>query len=117
MRIPTTAEAINALYQIVIVSAQDLTPVTERGSEAPKLVEGKPVYRIEATIIDRESGKPVNDITIKTFSKPQLPSGFFEAQLQGRVLVTPWVSSSGNFHRVALSIVADSIVPTQRGEK
>lgn len=117
MRIPTTSEAINSMFQIVIVSAQDLTPVTERGSEAPRLVDGKPVYRIEATIIDRESGKPVNDITIKTFSKPQLPSGFFEARLDGRVLVTPWVSSQGNFHRVALSIVADSIVPAQRSEK
>lgn len=117
MRIPTTAEAINALYQIVIVTAQDTSPVTERGSETPKLVDGRPVYRIEATIIDRESGKPVNDVTIKTFSKPQLPSGFFEARLDGRVLVTPWVSSSGNFHRVALSIVAESIVPARGGEK
>ena len=117
MRIPTTAEAINALYQIVIVTAQDTTPVLERGSETPKLVDGKPVYRIEATIIDRESGKPVNDITIKTFSKPQLPQGFFEARLQGQCLVTPWVSSSGSFHKIALSIVADAIVPAPRGEK
>lgn len=117
MRIPTTAEAINAMYQIVIVTAQDTTPVLERGSESPKLIEGKPVYRISATIIDRESGKPVNDITIKTFSKPQLPSGFFEAQLQGRVLVTPWVSSQGNFHRIALSIIAESIIPVPRGDK
>ena len=117
MRIPTTAEAINAMYQIVIVSAQDTTPVTERGSETPKLVEGKPVYRISATIIERENGKPVTDISIKTFAKPQLPQGFFEARLQGNVLVTPWVSSQGNFHRVALSIVADSIVPAPRGDK
>ena len=117
MRIPTTSEAINSMYQFVIVSAQDPNPVTERGSEEPKLIEGKPVYRITATVIDRETGKPVNDVSIKVFSKPQLPSGFFEARLDGRVLVTPWVSSSGNFHRVALSIVADSIVPAQRSEK
>lgn len=117
MRIPTTAEAINAMYQIVIVTAQDMTPVMERGSESPKLVEGKPVYRISATIIDRESGKPVTDISIKTFAKPQLPQGFFEARLQGNVLVTPWVSSSGSFHKIALSIVADSIVPVPRGDK
>ena len=117
MRIPTTAEAINAMYQIVIVTAQETTPVLERGSESPKLVEGKPVYRISATIIDRESGKPVNDVSIKVFSKPQLPQGFFEAQLQGRVLVTPWVSSQGNFHRIALSLIADSIIPVPRGDK
>ena len=117
MRIPTTSEAINSMFQIVIVTAQDTSPVTERGSETPKMVDGKPVYRISATIIDRETGKPVNDISIKVFSKPQLPQGFFEARLQGQVLVTPWVSSQGNFHRVALSIVADSIVPAQRSEK
>ena len=116
MRIPTTAEAINALYQIVIVTAQDTTPVLERGSETPKLVDGRPVYRISATIIDRETGKPVNDVSIKVFSKPQLPQGFFEARLQGQCLVTPWVSSSGSFHKIALSIVADSIVPA-RGDK
>ena len=117
MRIPTTAEAINAMYQIVIVTAQDTTPVLERGSESPKLIEGKPVYRISATIIDRETGKPVNDVSIKTFTQPQLPQGFFEARLQGQVLVTPWVSSSGSFHRIALSIVADSIVPVRGGDK
>ena len=116
MRIPTTAEAINSMYQVVIVSAQDTTPVTERGSETPKLVDGRPVYRISATIIDRETGKPVTDVSIKTFTKPQLPQGFFEARLQGQCLVTPWVSSSGSFHKIALSIVADSIVPA-RGDK
>lgn len=113
MRIPTTAEAINAMYQIVIVTAQETTPVLERGSETPKMVDGKPVYRISATIIDRETGKPVNDISIKVFSKPQLPQGFFEARLQGQCLVTPWVSSSGSFHKIALSIVADAIVPAR----
>lgn len=117
MRIPTTAEAINALYQIVIVSAQDPNPVTERGSEEPKLVNGKPVYRITATVIERETGKPVNDVSIKVFSQPQLPTGFFEARLQGSCLVTPWVSSSGSFHRIALSIVADAIVPVRGGDK
>lgn len=116
MRIPTTAEAINSMYQVVIVSVQDTTPVTERGSETPKLVDGRPVYRISATIIDRETGKPVTDVSIKTFTKPQLPQGFFEARLQGQCLVTPWVSSSGSFHKIALSIVADSIVPA-RGDK
>lgn len=116
MRIPTTAEAINAMYQIVIVTAQDTTPVLERGSETPKLVDNKPVYRISATIIDRETGKPVTDVSIKTFTQPNLPSGFFEARLQGQCLVTPWVSSSGSFHKIALSIVADSIVPA-RGDK
>ena len=117
MRIPTTAEAINSMFQIVIVSAQDTEPVTERGSEAPKLVDNKPVYRIEATIVDRESGKPVNDISLKVFTKPQLPTGFFEAKLTGQVIVTPWVSSSSNFHKVALSIVADAIVPANGGVK
>ena len=117
MRIPTSSEAINALYQIVIVTAQDMSPVLERGSENPKLVDGKPVYRISATIIDRETGRPVNDVSIKVFTKPQLPSGFFEARLQGQVLVTPWVSSSGSFHKIALSLIADSIVPAPRGEK
>ena len=116
MRIPTTAESINAMYQIVIVTAQDTTPVLERGSESPKMVDGKPVYRISATIIDRETGKPVSDVSIKTFTQPNLPSGFFEARLQGQCLVTPWVSSSGSFHKIALSIVADSIVPA-RGDK
>ncbi len=113
MRIPTSSEAINAMYQVVIVTAQDTAPVLERGSENPKLVDGKPVYRISATIIDRETGKPVNDVSIKTFTKPNLPSGFFEARLQGQCLVTPWVSSSGSFHRIALSIVADAIVPAR----
>lgn len=117
MRIPTTAEAINAMYQIVIVTAQDTTPVLERGSESPKLVDGKPVYRIQATIIDRESGKPVTDVSLKVFTQPQLPQGFFEARLQGQVLVTPWVSSSGSFHKIALSLVADSIVPVRGGDK
>lgn len=116
MRIPTTAEAINEMFQIIIVTAQDTAPVTERGSENPKLIDGKRVWRIEATIIDRETGKVVNDVSLKTFAQPQLPGGFFEARLQGRVLVTPWVSSSGSFHRIALSIVADSIVPV-RGDK
>lgn len=113
MRIPTSSEAINAMYQVVIVTAQDTAPVLERGSENPKLVDGKPVYRISATIIDRETGKPVSDVSIKTFTKPNLPSGFFEARLQGQCLVTPWVSSSGSFHRIALSIVADAIVPAR----
>ena len=117
MRIPTTAEAINHLFQIIIVTAQETTPILERGSEDFKLVEGKPVYRIEATIIDRETGRTVNDVTIKTFAQPQLPGGFFEARLQGSCLVTPWVSSSGSFHRIALSIVADSITPVRGGDK
>lgn len=117
MRIPTSSEAINAMYQVVIVTAQDTTPVLERGSESFKLVDGKPVYRISATIIDRETGKPVTDVSIKTFTQPNLPGGFFEARLQGQCLVTPWVSSSGSFHRIALSIVADAIVPAPRGEK
>ena len=113
MRIPTSSEAINAMYQVVIVTAQDTAPVLERGSENPKLVDGKPVYRISATIIDRETGKPVNDVSIKTFTKPNLPGGFFEARLQGQCLVTPWVSSSGTFHKIALSIIADAIVPAR----
>ena len=117
MRIPTTAEAINQLYQFVIVTAQDQTPILERGSEDFKLVDGRPVYRIQATIIDRETGKPVTDVSLKVFTQPQLPQGFFEARLQGQVLVTPWVSSSGSFHRIALSLVADSIVPVRGGDK
>lgn len=117
MRIPTTAAAINALYQIVIVTDQDSNPVTERGSEAPKLIDGKPVYRITATIIDRETGRPINDVSIKFFSKPNLPTGFFEAQLTGNAIVTPWVSSNGSFHKIALSIVADGITPISRGDK
>lgn len=117
MRIPTTAEAINAMYQFVIVTAQDQTPVLERGSEDFKKIDGRPVYRIQATIIDRETGKTVNDISLKVFTQPQLPTGFFEARLQGQCLVTPWVSSSGSFHRIALSIVADAIVPVRGGEK
>ena len=117
MRIPTTAEAINAMYQLVIVTAQDQTPILEHGSEEFKKVDGRPVYRIQATIIERESGKVVNDVSIKTFTQPQLPSGFFEARLQGQCLVTPWVSSSGSFHRIALSIVADAIVPVRGGDK
>ena len=117
MRIPTTADEINSMFQFIIVTAQDTAPVLERGSENPKLIDGKKVWRIEATIIDRASGKVVNDVALKTFTQPQLPQGFFEARLQGRVIVTPWVSSSGSFHKIALSLVADSIVPVRGGDK
>lgn len=112
MRIKMDAAQVAGLFEFAML--QDLDPAemtpqkAGRDTEELKLVDGKPVYRIRVTAIDKESHRELSDVSLKVKAKPAGKIGrTFDLRLAGTVVVTPYVTSS---NRLGFSIVADGLV-------
>ena len=111
MKIKMSAEQVSGLFEFAML--QDLDPAAlepmkvSRESAELKLVDGKPVYRVRVTALDRESGREMDAVSLKVKNKPATKIGrTFDLKLAGQVTVTPYVTSA---NRLGWSIVADAI--------
>lgn len=111
MKIRMSAEQVSGLFEFAML--QDLDPAAlepqkaSRESTELKLVDGKPVYRVRVTALDRESGREMDAVSLKVKSKPATKIGrTFDLKLAGQVTVTPYVTSA---NRLGWSIVADAL--------
>lgn len=111
MKIRMSAEQVAGLFEFAML--QDLDPTSmepmkvSRDSAELKLVDGKPVFRVRVTALDRESGREMDAVSLRIKSKPQAKIGrTFDLKLAGQVTVTPYVTSA---NRLGWSIVADGL--------
>lgn len=111
MKIRMDAEQVSGLFEFAML--QDLDPAAlepqkvSRDSDELKLVDGKPVFRVRVTALDRESGREMDAVSLKVKNKPAAKIGrTFDLKLAGQVTVTPYVTSA---NRLGWSIVADAL--------
>ena len=105
------AEQVSGLFEFAML--QDLDPAAlepqkvSRDSAELKLVDGKPVFRVRVTALDRESGREMDAVSLKVKNKPAAKIGrTFDLKLAGQVTVTPYVTSA---NRLGWSIVTDAL--------
>lgn len=105
------AEQVSGLFEFAML--QDLDPAAlepqkvSRDSAELKLVDGKPVFRVRVTALDRESGREMDAVSLKVKNKPAAKIGrTFDLKLAGQVTVTPYVTSA---NRLGWSIAADAL--------
>ena len=111
MKIRMNAEQVSGLFEFAML--QDLDPAAlepqkvSRDSAELKLVDGKPVFRVRVTALDRESGREMDAVSLKVKNKPAAKIGrTFDLKLAGQVTVTPYVTCA---NRLGWSIVADAL--------
>lgn len=115
MKIRMSAEQAAGLFEFAML--QDLDPTSmepvkvSRNSAELKLVDGRPVFRVRVTALDRETGREMDAVGLKIKSKPQAKIGrTFDLRLAGQVTVTPYVTSA---NRLGWSVVADGLAEKQ----
>lgn len=114
MRIRMDAQQAAESFEFDLMKALDpaeMEPkVANRETGELKLVDGKPVYRVNVTVSDREKDQILRDVSLSVRNKPSgKVNKAFDVKLAGTVLVTPYVTSGG---RQGFSIVADGLVET-----